>query len=612
MFKSSIYRNRFIFTPLIYCLVLCFIFHPPISYAVPPEENTQSSNTQKNTDTEFSPKANVEELPNDSPDERIDDPEVVKERLRVQEELFKTSEASLTNELQPIVEDLRTFLPIAIEHLSEKVSTYGREEVLEWAKGYTEHKRLTFGEVGESKINWVSTEDKKAEVPVLHNEALILRLTLYSAPHLALLVYDPRDINPETNPHLRKYIARIHTERKQSVILLGVRDGQLVEASGESVPSLRISFNSLQSAENFRNNLKDMGRWWGQRWKAVWVPPNINDSSLAVATSIANTASTGVAIGAQYLTSQMTQNFQDNPQSIAIGDLMNEPILLNIMSVGGPHIDPKVMGLSFGYTLLLGIFINTYLEWVTKGHSIAQYFKNYTSTLPFNLLALTFVDGVSINPLTPEGRIGWATAIGVGVLANMVKVPMNKAWRILSNKRVLTGNYSIPIPFSDRTIDISKSRTHYQIFYRQIFEIPKLLALLGLSVFSIEYINATIDAGDVLLLASLVSWYRYALYQAEKHNHRSQVQLRRTWNAMVFPIRESLGILKDTLTKGPRAGVERSRLAVEYMNSEIAAPIANKVKNVCQVAFGKKPKSSQQERLSKEDIDNILSQITPL
>ncbi len=596
MFKSSIYRNRFIFTPLIYCLVLCFIFHPPISYAVPPEQNTQSSNTQKNTDIELSPEANAEELPNT--DERIDDPEVVKERIRVQEELFKTSEASLTNELQPIVEDLRTFLPVAIEHLSEKVSTYGREEVLEWAKGYTEHKRLTFGEVGESKINWVSTEDKKAEIPAPHNEAFILRLTLYSAPHLAFLVYDPREVSPETNPHLQKYIARIHTERKQSVILLGVRDGQLVEASGEATPPLRV--------------LSDMGRWWGQRWKAVWVPPNINDSSLAVATSIANTASTGIAIGAQYLTSQMTQQFQDNPQSIVMGDLLNEPILLNIMSVGGPYIDPKVMGLSFGYTLLLGIFINTYLKWVTKGPSIAQYFKNYTSTLPFNLLALTFVDGVSINPLTPEGRIGWATAIGVGVLANMVKVPMNKTWRILSNKRVLTGNYSIPIPFSDRSIDISKSRTHYQIFYRQIFEIPKLLALLGLSVFSIEYVNAMIDAGDVLLLASLVSWYRYALYQAEKHNHRSQVQLRRTWNAMVFPIRESLGILKDTLTKGPRAGVDRSRLAVEYMNSEIAAPIAGKVKNVCQVAFGKKSKSPQQKQLSREDIDNILSQITPL
>ncbi len=507
--------------------------------------------------------------------ERLTDPKFLREKKRIQQEFFEAAEAALTTELTQVVEDLKEFLPRAIEHLNEKVSTHGRDQVLEWATEYAnenvEHKRLTLGLVGESKINAISTEDKKSEILVQYEKSLILKLTLHSAPHLAFLVYDPREISAETNPHLQRYIARIHTERKQAVILLGIRDGELAIASGETVPSLKV--------------LSDMGRWWKQRWKAVWRPPTWNDLSLGVIAGTANAVSAGIAIHLQSLLNQTT-------------------------SMEGPQTDPKVMGLSFAFALFFGYFNNTYLEWTTKGHVVAQYLKNYTSTLPYNLLALTFVDGASINPLTPEGRVGWATAIGVGVLSNILKVPMNKAWRIRNHKRVNTGKYSIPIPFTNKRIGIlPKSRTEMQIF-RQIFEVPKLLALLGFGVYSVQFLNATIDGGDVLFLASGLAWYRYALHQAEKYDHREQVQLRRIWNNITAPIKDSLGVLREFVTKGPQAGATRAWLAAEHIDTEITIPAINRVKNICQIAFGKKPKPSQ--RLSKEDINNILSKLTPL
>lgn len=570
---------------LIYLFIsLCFIFQSPMSYG----QKSSTSPSSDPTETATSEDANSE---------RITDPEFIREKQRIQQEFFEASEAALTTELQPIAEELKTFLPEALAHLNEKISMNGRQEVVKWAKSYeNEHKRLTFAQSGESKINWVSTEDKRAEISTEHKEALILKITLHSAPHLAFLVYDPREISPETNPHLRKYIARIHTERKQAVILLGIRDGELAVASGESVPSLKV--------------LNDMGKWWKQRWIAVWNPPKLHDLSLGIVAGTANAISAGIATRLQSLLNQSTlmEGLQTDPKEI--GYLFNEPITLEALSAQGPQTDPKLMGLSFAFALFFGYFNNTYAEWTTKGHVVAQYIKNYTSTLPYNLLALTFVDGASINPLTPQGRVGWATAIGVGVLSNILKVPMNKAWRIRNHKRVNTGKYSIPIPFSNKRIGIlPKSRTEMQVF-RQIFEVPKLLALLGFGVYSVQFLNATIDGGDLLFLASGLAWYRYALSQAEKHDHRDQVQLRRAWDNIVSPVRETLSILRDFLAKGPRAGAARAWLAGEYIDTEITIPAINKVKDVCQIAFGKKPKPSQ--RLSKENIDNILSQLTPL
>ncbi len=606
---------------MIFLFTLCFYFYSPISYASPSESKIKNSTPSASHEIQsqqafenpktLTPSASHEAQPHKgqtpltsalsssslTPNaatvavaeatENIEDPYFIKEKQRIQKELFEATDKALTNELKQVAEELKAFLPQALKHLDEKVSTYGRKKVVQWAKGYTnEHKRLTFAYTGESKINWVSTEDKKSQVPAQHKEAFILKIDLYSAPHLAFIVYDPRQISPETNPHLQKYIARIHVNRDQHVILLGVRDGQLVTALGETLPSHKISHKVLQSPKAFRNNLRNIGKWWGEKWRAVWVPPSLNDVSLATAAAITNATTAGMTIGIQYLTNQA-------------------------MNTQGPQADPKVMALSFGFAMFFGVFNNTYLEWTTKGSHFTQYLKSFTSTLPYNLWALTLA-GQSINPLTVDGRMGWATAIGVGVLANMVKPPMNKAWRIRNDKRVMTDNFSIPIPFSQKTIGLSKSRAQYQIIYRQIFEVPKLLALLGLGVFSVKFLNTTIDGGDILLLASGAAWYRYALYQAEKHNHRDQVQLRRAWNAMVYPVTESLGILKDTLTKGPRKGAARSRLALKHIRSEIAAPLTNKIKNICQSTFGKKQKTKPSQKLSKENLDQIISELSPL
>ncbi len=608
---------------MIFLFTLCFYFYSPISYASPSESKIKNSTPSASHEIQsqqafenpktLTPSASHEAQPHKgqtpltsalsssslTPNaatvavaeatENIEDPYFIKEKQRIQKELFEATDKALTNELKQVAEELKAFLPQALKHLDEKVSTYGRKKVVQWAKGYTnEHKRLTFAYTGESKINWVSTEDKKSQVPAQHKEAFILKIDLYSAPHLAFIVYDPRQISPETNPHLQKYIARIHFNypKQQHVILLGVRDGQLVTALGETLPSHKISHKVLQSPKAFRNNLKNIGKWWGEKWRAVWVPPTLNDVSLGTAAAITNATTAGMTIGIQYLTNQA-------------------------METQGPQVDPKLMYLSFGFALFFGTFNNTYGKWVTEGPLIGQYLKNYTSTLPYNLWALTLA-GQSINPLTVDGRTGWATAIGVGVLSNFLKLPMQQAWRIRDDKRVATGKYSIPLPLSNKRINLlPKSRTHLQMF-RQIFEVPKLLALLGLGVFSVKFLNTTIDGGDVLFLAAGAAWYRYALYQAEKHNHRDQVQLRRVWNAMVYPVTESLGILKDTLTKGPRKGTARSRLALKHIRSEIAAPLTNKIKSICQSTFGKKQKTKPSQKLSKENLDQIISELSPL
>ncbi|MCB0392971.1 MAG: hypothetical protein KDD25_00335 [Bdellovibrionales bacterium] len=428
-------------------------------------------------------------------------------------------------------EKIKIMLAAVTQRHKELEAEHGPEQVLEWAqKKIKKYVMVNVPGIGHAKINWVKNENDK---PVI-----IYKLELDQHPDVATVVYDPEEISPDESKHLRLYIDRIYMNVRQNIFLLGAKDGEIQKGQAMAKP---VPFS---------------GRWWSAWWNATMKLPTWSDVKYGFTSSLTDTLGLGIALGIKFAAAKM--GFDSEP----------------INNIG------VLVAVTIGYGTLIGSFSNFYREWVTRSpyktnffNKISQVFKSMLFGFPFNSLvqwgnspalqnyspidaiqngnflshtAETLSDSMDSMSVTSEqGQQNHLNSIFNLVFSNWAKSYRNDAYRVRKDQRVNTEPRTLRIPFTGKTITIKDwANFEYQILFRQVFFVPKMLGLLGLQTFAMKVAGIELDGGDFMLMATVPGILYYALSQARKHHHKDEKVLQKEWNIWGAPFNAAYKLTK--------------------------------------------------------------------
>ena len=454
--------------------------------------------------------------------------------------------------LADLAANTKALLRETATYTHDLIQEHGREQVLKWIQDKDlEHAILEQEGVGRIRLNWVGTTngESSSEMSRIDDRfTLFFKIELAGHPDLAILAYDPAELDVDRNTHFQQYLSRLHIENRQSLILLETNsDGDILGARVQGKP---FPFSR---------------HWLSDWWRATAKPPNRYDLVVGATSTVADLATLFIVIGG---------TMAANGMGLPIEPISN-PLLLGILTT--------VYGLSLGTlnnshrqwlmrapfanvtlnhwvqiakSLLISFPYNVMLKW---GQSSGFQNINWQSSLSEGTLGAELTNtlkesasGISVHH--PQGQSNYVDSAFAMLFGNWAKSYINYVYRIRKDQRQNTGmrdlqwpltrsGWRSPVqkvpqkaegepeserpPYSVRIHDWAGFE--YQVFLRQLVQIPRFLGLLGLSVMQMELGVVTMDGGDLILAAAVPALLYAAWRQAEKYQHKEASVLRRKW-----------------------------------------------------------------------------------
>lgn len=480
-------------------------------------------------------------------------PELDLEIARDQEALQQSQYTSDEENIAGIVEELEGLITTIRSRHAILRNSLSSEELFERVKKRNQESVIIENEFGRAKINWVNVGAKgEGVIP-----SYVYKLEPKSGESFTTITYDPREVDPETNAHLKQYISRIIVNRQKDVILLAVRDGEIVGADiqtrGSPISPRRV-------------------RHWV---RATLKAPTKDDVRFSFKSAGLDAMATLVAF-----------TFASLGALISGIDL---PSIDNIL---------KVSGFTMGYSLLIAVLYNTVREIITRGSRLAQLVKGALIVgMPFNLL-VKIANGEpgegldAINPYTEKGMKALKDSTMVLLFSQWAKTFRNDIDRVRTDTRQNEGHQEYRVPFTQRKIKTNNGkRFESQILLRIPSMIIKMLGLIGLGSYEVvmgpgvvaaqlgldmetglgkamNQFNSVFDSGDFLTMGLVVVFFYIAVQQSIKHNHVDKDKMKAKWDRFLKIVLSPVTV-PINVAKGLSLAVTNPQKAYEYLSDYV-------------------------------------------